>query len=209
VKSYEQYCPVACALDVVGDRWTLLVLRELALGPQRFTDLRRQLVGIPPKLLVERLDNLQASGLVEHRAVEGGARHVYALTEAGEGIREPLRALSRFGIRFLPDGETPDGLPPRRALSALLLSYVQPVPDAAGARWRIVLDGTPLDVVVDATGIPRFAEGLTETPDDVLDVRIADLVALRRTGRPVPAPDGSLLAQAFGLSRAAADYAPA
>ena len=65
MKSYEQYCPVACALDVVGDRWTLLVLRELALGPQRFTDLRRQLVGIPPKLLVERLDTLQAHGLVE------------------------------------------------------------------------------------------------------------------------------------------------
>jgi hypothetical protein len=72
-----------------------------------------------------------------------------------------------------------------------------------------VLDGTPLDVVVDANGVPRFADGLTDAPDDVLDTRIADLVALRRTGQPVPAPEGSLLAQAFGLSLAAADYAPA
>jgi DNA-binding HxlR family transcriptional regulator len=209
VKSYEQYCPVACALDVVGDRWTLLVLRELSLGAQRFTDLRRQLPGIPPKLLVERLDALQANGLVERRGVGEGARHVYALTKDGEAVRDPLRALSRFGIRFLPDDTPPDGLPPRRALSALLLAYARPVPAAAGARWRIVLDGTPLDVVADANGVPRFADGLTDAPDDVLDTRIADLVALRRTGQPVPAPEGSLLAQAFGLSLAAADYAPA
>ena len=209
MKSYEQYCPVACALDVVGDRWTLLVLRELALGPQRFTDLRRQLVGIPPKLLVERLDTLQAHGLVERRAVPDGSRQVYALTEDGEAVREPLRALARFGIKFLP-GDTPAGLRPRGALSALLLAYVQPVPAAAGDRWRIVLDGTPLDVLVDANGVPRFAEGLTEAPDDVLEARVADLVALRRAAQPVRSPDDSLLTQAFGLSRAAdTGYAPA
>jgi DNA-binding HxlR family transcriptional regulator len=200
---------VACALDVVGDRWTLLVLRELALGPQRFTDLRRQLVGIPPKLLVERLDTLQTHGLIERRPVDDGARHVYALTADGEAIREPLRALARFGIRFLPEG-APEGLRPRGALSALLLSYVQPVPAAAGARWRIVLDGTPFDVLVDAHGVPRFAEGLTDAPDDVLDARIADLIALRRGGQPVRSSDDSLLAQAFGLSRAGdGGYAPA
>src|SRR5262249_18277944 len=152
LKSYEQYCPVACALDVVGDRWTLLVLRELSLGPQRFTDLRRQLVGIPPKLLVERLDTLQGHGLVERRPADDGARHVYALTGDGDAIREPLRALARFGIQFLPEG-TPHDLRPRGALSALLLSYVQPVPAAAGARWRIVLDGTPFDVQVDEDGV--------------------------------------------------------
>src|SRR5262249_29528879 len=116
LKSYEQYCPVACALDVVGDRWTLLVLRELSLGPQRFTDLRRQLVGTPPKLPGERLDPLQGHGLVERRPVDDGARHVYALTEDGEAIREPLRALARFGIQFLPEG-TPHDLRPRGALS--------------------------------------------------------------------------------------------
>ena len=208
MKSYEQYCPVACALDVVGDRWTLLVLRELSLGPQRFTDLKRQLHGIPPKLLVERLDTLQANGIVERRGVDDGARHVYALTADGEAVREPLRALSRFGIRFLPDDTPPDGLPPRRALSALLLTYARPVPEAAGARWRIVLDGTPLDVVVDGHGVPRFADGITDTPDDVLDTRIADLIALRRAGRAVRSDD-SPLARAFGLSQAAADYAPA
>jgi DNA-binding HxlR family transcriptional regulator len=208
VKSYDQYCPVACALDVVGDRWTLLVLRELALGPQRFTDLRRELTGIPPKLLVERLDTLQAHGLVERRGVGDGARHVYALTEDGEAVREPLRALARFGVQFLPD-ETPAGIRPRGALSALLLAYARPVPAAAGARWRIVLDGTPFDVAVDAKGVPRFAEGLAERPDEVFEVRIADLIALRRSGEPLPAAGDSPLTQAFSLSAGAAGYAPA
>jgi len=208
VKSYDQYCPVACALDVVGDRWTLLVLRELALGPQRFTDLRRQLVGIPPKLLVERLDTLQAHGLVERQASGDGSRHVYALTQDGEAVREPLRALARFGVQFLPD-ETPAGIRPRSALSALLLAYARPVPAAAGARWRIVLDGTPFDVAVDAKGVPRFTEGLTDAPDDVFEARIADLIALRRSGGEVRAAEDSPLRQAFGLSGAAAGYAPA
>ena len=153
MKSYDQYCPVACALDVVGDRWTLLVLRELALGPQRFTDLRRELTGIPPKLLVERLDTLQAHGLVERRAVADGSRHVYALTEDGEAVREPLRALARFGVQFLP-AETPAGIRPRGALSALLLAYARPVPAAAGARWRIVLDGTPFASTATSKGVP-------------------------------------------------------
>jgi DNA-binding HxlR family transcriptional regulator len=209
VKSYEQYCPVACALDVVGDRWTLLVLRELSLGPQRFTDLKRQLHGIPPKLLVERLDTLQAHGLVERQAVADGARHVYALTAEGERIREPLWALARFGVQFLP-ADAADGLRPRRALSALLLAYVQPVPEAAGVRWRIVLDGAPFDVVVDAKGVPRFAEGLGEQPDDVFEARIADLIALRRSGEPAREPADSALTRAFGLSRARdAGLAPA
>ncbi len=209
MKSYEQYCPVACALDVVGDRWTLLVLRELSLGPQRFTDLKRQLDGIPPKLLVERLDTLQAHGLVERQAVGDGARHVYALTEDGERVREPLRALARFGVQFLP-ADAPGDLRPRGALSALLLAYARPVPEAAGARWRIVLDGAPFDVAVDAKGVPRFVDGLGDAPDDVLEARIADLVALRRSGEPLRAAADSALTRAFGLSRAAdAGYAPA
>ena len=73
-----------------------------------------------------------------------------------------------------------------------------------------MLDGTPLDVLVDANGVPRFAEGLTEAPDDVLEARVADLVALRRAAQPVRSPDDSPLTQAFGLSRAAdTGYAPA
>jgi DNA-binding HxlR family transcriptional regulator len=210
VRAYDQFCPVACALDVIGDRWTLLVLRELTFAPQRFTDLRHTLVGIPPRLLVERLETLQAQGLVEKREVEGASsRHVYALTAEGEDIREPMRALSRFGARYLP-AETPAGVRPRAALSALLLAYAAPVPEAAGARWRIVLDGQPFDIAVDATGVARLATDPAQEPDEVLDLAIADLAALRRLHRPLRAASDPAITRAFALSRPLEEtYAPA
>ena len=210
MRAYDQFCPVACALDVIGDRWTLLVLRELTFAPQRFTDLRRTLVGIPPRLLVERLETLQEQGLVERREVEGApARHVYALTAEGEDIREPMRALSRFGARYLPE-ETPPGVRPRAALSALLLAYVAPVPAAAGARWRIVLEGQPFEIAVDARGIARLVTDAIGEPDEVLELGIAELAELRRTHRPVRDPADAPITQAFALSRPRDEsYAPA
>ena len=66
-RTYEQYCPIATALDVLGDRWTLLVLRELLIGEQRFTDLRRSLPGMAPNLLTERLRLLEDQGFVTRR----------------------------------------------------------------------------------------------------------------------------------------------
>jgi DNA-binding HxlR family transcriptional regulator len=200
LRAYGQFCPVACALDVIGDRWTLLVLRELTFGPQRFTDLRRTLVGIPPRLLVERLDTLREQGLVERREVEGApARHVYALTAEGEDIREPLRALSRFGVRYLPE-QAPAGVRPRAALSALLLAYTAPVPEAAGERWRIVLEGQPFEIAVDEAGVPRLATGAAAEPDHVLTVGIDELSRLRRSHRPLRLATDPPLTRAFALS---------
>ena len=66
-RSYDQYCPIAVALDALGDRWTLLILRELTIGERRFTDLRTALPGIAPNLLADRLRDLQERGLVEQR----------------------------------------------------------------------------------------------------------------------------------------------
>jgi DNA-binding HxlR family transcriptional regulator len=210
VRAYDQFCPVACALDVIGDRWTLLVLRELTFAPQRFTDLRRTLVGIPPRLLVERLETLQRQGLVERRELEDGpGRHVYALTAEGEDIREPMRALSRFGARFLPE-ETPPGVRPRAALSALLLAYTGTVPEAAGARWRIVLDGQPFDIAVDAAGVPRLSADTAPDPDEVLTLSIAELAALRRSQRPLRTATDPTIVRAFALSRSRDErHAPA
>jgi DNA-binding HxlR family transcriptional regulator len=210
VRPYDQFCPVACALDVIGDRWTLLVLRELTFGPQRFTDLRRALVGIPPRLLVERLETLRAQGLVEKREAEHApARRVYALTPEGEDIREPMRALSRFGARYLPE-ETPAGVRPRAALSALLLAYTAPVPDAAGARWRIVLDGQPFEIAVDEAGVPRLATGTwAQEPDELFEVGIEELAALRRSHRPLRNATDPAITRAFALSRPQETSAPA
>lgn len=102
-KSYQQYCTIATALDLVGDRWTLLVLRELSFGEQRFTDLRAALPKIATNLLTERLRSLEEAGLVEQRELPApAARSVYRLTREGTRIRPVLRAMAQFGLPYLP-----------------------------------------------------------------------------------------------------------
>lgn len=103
-KSYDQYCGIAAALDVVGDRWTLLILRELSFGRRRFTDLRADLPGIASNLLTQRLRDLVEAGLVERQELPvPAARTVYALTPSGDRIVPVLRALARFGLPLLTD----------------------------------------------------------------------------------------------------------
>jgi DNA-binding HxlR family transcriptional regulator len=144
-KSYQQYCGIAAALDRVGDRWTLLVLRELSFGQQRFTDLRTSLPGIASNLLSERLRDLEDSGLVEQRELPApAARTVYVLTDDGRRIVPVLRALARFGLPFL--GEPVEGkVRPRTAVYGGLAALFDP---AAGAgvdlRIRLDLDGEEL-----------------------------------------------------------------
>jgi DNA-binding HxlR family transcriptional regulator len=97
-KSYEQVCPMATALDFVGDRWTILILRELLGGPARFQELYDGLPGIATNLLTERLRRMEPDGIV--RRVELGSSGVYALTEAGEGIRTAVEELGMWGARM-------------------------------------------------------------------------------------------------------------
>ena len=95
-RTYDQYCSVAAALDRLGDRWTLLLLRDLAwYGPNRFTDLKRHNRGIPPALLTERLDRLVDEGVVERH--QGS----YRLIDPDGQIRNLIDLLSRFGASFL------------------------------------------------------------------------------------------------------------
>jgi len=98
VKSYGQRCPLARALDLVGERWTLLVVRELLLGPRRYTDLVDGLPGVGTNILAARLADLQATGLVSKRALPPPtAVTVYELTEAGRALASSIRALSEWG----------------------------------------------------------------------------------------------------------------
>jgi DNA-binding HxlR family transcriptional regulator len=138
-KSYQQYCGVAAALDRVGDRWTLLVLRELSFGPQRFTDLRAALPGIASNLLTERLRDLEDEGLVEQTELPApAARTVYRLTASGRRVIPVLRALARFGLPFLGDPAEHD-VRPRHAVYGGLAALLDPVA-ARGVDLRIRLD---------------------------------------------------------------------
>ena len=105
MRSYGQYCSVAKALDVVGDRWTLLIIRELLLqGPCRYTDLRNGLPGIATNLLADRLHELEAAGLVSREeAAPPVATTLFQLTEAGAGLEPSLEALGGWGIRYMAE----------------------------------------------------------------------------------------------------------
>jgi DNA-binding HxlR family transcriptional regulator/putative sterol carrier protein len=97
---YQQYCALARALDVAGDRWTLLIVRELAPGPRRFTDLIDGLPGISRKLLTERLRALERDGVVaRHELPPPAARQVYELTDDGHGLAHAMAPLIAWGAR--------------------------------------------------------------------------------------------------------------
>jgi DNA-binding HxlR family transcriptional regulator len=98
VKSYGQRCPLARALDLIGERWTFLVVRELLLGPRRYTDLLDGLPGVGTNILAARLATLQSAGLVAKRTLPAPtAVTVYELTDAGRALRPTVRALSEWG----------------------------------------------------------------------------------------------------------------
>jgi DNA-binding HxlR family transcriptional regulator len=98
VKSYGQRCPLARALDVIGDRWTFLVVRELLLGPRRYTDLLDGLPGVGTNILAARLAALQAGGVVTKRELPAPtAVTVYELTDAGRALAPTVRSLSAWG----------------------------------------------------------------------------------------------------------------
>jgi DNA-binding HxlR family transcriptional regulator len=99
---YAQLCPVARAVEILGERWTLLIGRELLIGPQRFSDLQRRLPGLSSSVLAERLASLEERGLVARRSLPPPApATLYELTEAGRALRPVVYALARFGVRFM------------------------------------------------------------------------------------------------------------
>jgi DNA-binding HxlR family transcriptional regulator len=99
----QKHCPVARALDIVGEKWSLLILRDLfRKGPLRFQDLERGLPGLAPNTLSARLKTLEAEGVIETRLYETHPpRYQYLLTDKGKALRPVLRALFTWGERWL------------------------------------------------------------------------------------------------------------
>jgi len=99
-RAYGYYCPVAHALGVVGDRWSLLIVRDLLRGPQRFTDLLSYLSNITPKWLMLRLRELEEAGVVEREQGQDRREVWYKLTPAGQELRPVVEALWAWGLRY-------------------------------------------------------------------------------------------------------------
>ena len=169
MRSYGQFCSIARALDVVGDRWTLLIVRELLLqGPCRFTDLKNGLPGIAPNLLSNRLRELEDVGLITREdAPPPVATILYQLSQTGLALEPALKALGLWGLRFMAD-EQPDDV-----FRAEWLAYApewfttDADPDGAPGVIQLVADGE-LAVIELGDGQVHTRVGLAEDPDLVL-----------------------------------------
>ena len=106
-RSYGQFCGLARALDVIGDRWSLLIVRQLLVAPARYTDLHAGLPGIATNLLADRLRDLEESGVVERSQTDRGGAVVYELTPWGAELRGPIEGLVRWSTPLMARG--PEG----------------------------------------------------------------------------------------------------
>lgn len=181
MRSYEQLCALSKALDVVGGRWTLLIVRELLIGPRRFSDLRAALPGIANNLLADRLRELESEGLVRRRALgppgTQAAAQGYELTPRGQELDQVVFALMRWGAEYMaPRPE--DSFRPEW-LTLVLRAYLPArVPRDARVRARIDLGEAAL--LLDASdGTPHVepANADVTTSDDAVTVE-ADPYAL-------------------------------
>jgi DNA-binding HxlR family transcriptional regulator len=118
--SYHQYCPVAHALDLVGDRWTLLIIRDLLMGPKRFVDLQTGLPGLGTNILTARLKGLEQNGIATRRFLPPpAASTVYELTPYGTKLEESLTALAHWGAESLGSLQPDQVIEPDAVMMAL------------------------------------------------------------------------------------------
>jgi DNA-binding HxlR family transcriptional regulator len=177
-RSYGQFCALARSLDIVGERWTLLIVRELLPGPMRYTELKTSLKGIATNLLADRLRTMEANGIVERRLEESGV--AYALTPWGIGLREPMEALGRWGAPLLAAGRGDDAFQPRwltLAMPALLAGAALSSPVEIG----IETDDLLMVLRIDEDGPSAFVRPDDE-PETVLAAAPEVIVALAAGG---------------------------
>jgi DNA-binding HxlR family transcriptional regulator len=175
-RNYNQNCPIAKGLDVVGERWTLLILRELVGGPRRYGDLRAQLPGIATNLLADRLRELEDAGIVDRTELPPPvARTVYTLSDMGwRKIPPILRAIALFGVDLL---EPDEGAvtPLNGFLAGVLLPFDPARASTLDAAYRIDIDDRRFELAV-RNGQLTGARG---EPAVTVRAAAADLVTAR------------------------------
>jgi DNA-binding HxlR family transcriptional regulator len=141
-KKFEQYCPVAHALSLVGERWSLLIVRELLHGPKRYTDLTNGLPGIGTNILAARLRDLEDCGIIQKRKLPPpAASTVYELTEYGAGLNEAMYALARWGARSLGPPGPEDEMYPEWGVNAFPALFNAEAARGLTETYVLVIDG--------------------------------------------------------------------
>ncbi len=176
-RRYRDACGTAQGLDIVGERWTLLVVRELLLGPKRFTDLRGGLPGISTNILADRLETLELSGVVRRRTLPApAASKVYELTDWGRDLEQVVAAIGRWGVRS-PWRSEEDEI----GVDGLMVSFQTMFdPEAAGdldARYEVVLGDQGFGIEVEDGSI-RVYRGAPADPDARIQADVDTLAAL-------------------------------
>jgi DNA-binding HxlR family transcriptional regulator len=156
---YERFCPLARALDVIGERWTLVIVQELLKQPRRYGALHDRLPGIGTSVLADRLRRLERAGVVAREPGVVGAGVQYTLTARGQELEEALRALRRWGVGFLAD-PTADG----SAQQSFDVTYVEGVQTLAEGRFHLVVDDRPTTLHF-AAGRLRQEPGAAPDPE--------------------------------------------
>lgn len=180
-KSYGQFCGLARALDRVGDRWSLLIVRELLLGDRTFRDLGEALPGISPSLLTRRLGELAADRLVERNEAPRRSKNVeYRLTSAGRSLEPAILALIRWGAEWMLSGPGGDRVDPRWAPLALR-ALLEGRPSRPGV---VHLDVEGVQVTINSLGESREVfDGHRGVPDATLRLSLPLLLAMTADAR--------------------------
>jgi DNA-binding HxlR family transcriptional regulator len=176
-RTYGDRCGVARALDLVGERWALLVVRELLLGPKRFTDLRAGLPHVGPDVLAQRLRDLEQSGLVRRGTLPppAGSR-IYELTERGRELEPVVIALGRFGsVAPFPPGEA--GIGVDAVVIALKSLFAPAAADGMAATYELRLGEQRFRLDV-ADGRIEIARGSAPAPDATLETDAGTLASV-------------------------------
>ena len=207
-RTYGDSCGIARGLDIVGERWALLVVRELLLGPKRFTDLRAGLPRVGPDILSARLRELEEAGVVRRATMPPpAASKVYELTEWGVELAPALVALGRWGSRAPLSGQ----VPPLGVDAAVVALQTTFDPEAAGwidAVYELTLDDTPFTLEVRAGRLDASRGGapVGVTPTAAIHTDTGTLAAVVWHGHPLAEAlrDGAL--RVDGDLEAAADF---
>jgi DNA-binding HxlR family transcriptional regulator len=182
-RSYDDPCGIARALDLVGERWALLLVRELVFGPKRFTDVRRGLPGASQNVLAQRLRELRRDGIVEQiRLGPPAATRAYRLTERGRGLEPILLELARWGSD-LPITSGAE-LSTDALMFALRATYRPRTRSTRRVEYELQLEPDRFQVVLDGPEI-QVARAAAVSPDAVITTSPPILRDLIYTGRPL------------------------
>ncbi|MFF8912439.1 winged helix-turn-helix transcriptional regulator [Streptomyces sp. NPDC015032] len=187
-RSYDQFCATARSLDSVGDRWTLLIVRELLAGPRRYTDLHADLPGVSTDVLASRLKDMEQSGLATRRRLPPpAAASVYELTERGHGLLPVLTALAEWGAPALAERRPTDAvrahwfaLPLLRALDGMTHAGVVEVHLDEG-EFHVRAGGAD-DTGGPTAGAAVYGDGPAARPDARIALDVEVCLALGRGG---------------------------